>query len=184
MHMIRNLIIGLAALVCFTQCQQEKDTSFLIQAEQVGPLTKGTPSADIESLFINDSIIRDTSASVLGSAQNKIRIYEKGGALLLTLTPTKDSTALVENIQIHDPRYKTAENVGVTSTFKDIKAAYEIRKVVTSLNNLVIFVKNSDVYFTISKEELPGSLRYNQSLSIEAVQIPDKAKLKYMMVGW
>ena len=74
MKMIRNLIIGLAALLCFTQCQREKDTSFLIQAEQVGPLSKGTPSANIESLFVNDSVIRDTTTGILGSAQNKIRI--------------------------------------------------------------------------------------------------------------
>lgn len=184
MQMIRNLIFGIAVIGCLTQCKQEKDTTFLIQSEQVGLLTKGTPSADIEKLFSNDSIIQDTSTGILGSSQNKIRVYQKGGDLLLTLTPSKDSTAVVENIQIHDPRYKTAENISVNSTFKDIKEAYEIRKIVTSINNVVIFVKNSDVYFTISKEELPGSLRYNPSLSIEAVQIPDKAKLKYMMVGW
>ena len=184
MQTIRNLIFGIVIIVGLTQCKQEKDTTFLIQAEQVGVLTKGTSSTDIETLFSNDSIIRDTSTSIFGSSQNKIRVYQKGGDLLLTLTPSKDSMAVVENIQIHDPRYKTAENISVNSTFKDIKEAYEIRKIVTSLNNLVIFVKNSDVYFTISKEELPASLRYNQSLSIEAVQIPDKAKLKYMMVGW
>ncbi|NND15959.1 MAG: hypothetical protein HKN89_06505 [Eudoraea sp.] len=181
---IRNLIIGFAALACLTHCEKEKDTTFLIQPEQVGPITKGTPASDIENLFINDSIVRDSTPSVLGSTQSKIRIYQKGGELLLTLTPSKDSTALIENIQIHDPRYSTAENVSLNSTFKDIKEGYEIRKIVTSINNLVIFVKNNDVYFTISKEELPGSLRYNPSLSIEAVQIPDKAKIKYIMVGW
>ena len=184
MQMIRSLILGIAVISCLTQCKKEKDTTFLIQPEQVGVLSKGTPANDIEALFINDSISRDTSSSILGSTQNKIRVYQKGGELLLTLTPSKDSTAVIENIQIHDPRYKTVENISVNSTFKDIKEAYEIRKIVTSINNLVIFVKNSDVYFTISKEELPGSLRYNPSLSIEAVQIPDNAKLKYMMVGW
>jgi hypothetical protein len=52
------------------------------------------------------------------------------------------------------------------------------------MNNVVIFIQNSDIYYTISKEELPASLRYVGSTNIEAVQIPDKAKIKYVMVGW
>jgi hypothetical protein len=52
------------------------------------------------------------------------------------------------------------------------------------MNNVVILLNDSDIYFTISKEELPSSLRYASSVNIEAVQIPDDAKIKYMMVGW
>jgi hypothetical protein len=69
------------------------------------------------------------------------------------------------------------------STFKDIKAHYTIKKVVTSMNNVVIFLKDSDLYFTISKEELPADLRFGTT-NIDVVQIPDQAKIKYMMVGW
>ena len=68
--------------------------------------------------------------------------------------------------------------------FKDIKDNYSIRKVITSMNNVVILLKDSDVYFTISKAQLPSSLRYASSVNIEAVQIPDDDKIKYMMVGW
>ena len=52
------------------------------------------------------------------------------------------------------------------------------------MNNILILVKESEVYFTISKEELPSSLRYASSVNIEAVQIPDSARIKYMMLGW
>jgi len=47
----------------------------------------------------------------------------------------------------------------------------------------VIFVKESDLYFTIDKSELPGNLRYGTS-TIEEVQIPGEAKIKYLMIGW
>ena len=52
------------------------------------------------------------------------------------------------------------------------------------MNNVVVLLKDSDLYFTISKDQLPSSLRYASSVNIEAVQIPDEAKIKYMMVGW
>jgi hypothetical protein len=48
----------------------------------------------------------------------------------------------------------------------------------------VIFPKGSDLYFTIGREELPASLRYNTEAEIEAVQIPDQARIKYLMAGW
>lgn len=175
--------IVLAAL-SLQYCTVEKDTTFLIGEEQVGPLAEGTKVSAIETVFQSDSIVRDTTPKVLGSSRSKFKIFEKGGTHLLTLTASTDSLEYIENVQIHDPRYMTAEGIGIQSTFKDVKEAYEIRKVVTSMNNLVIFVKNSDLYFTISKDQLPGSLRYNSSLNIEAVQIPDKAQLKYIMVGW
>ena len=184
--MQRKLIVlaSICSALFLAHCSPEKDVRFLVQADQVGPLTKSMSLDSVEIVFKNDSIVRDTTPKVMGSTRNKILIYEKGGTHLLTLTTGTDSLQPIANIQIHDPRYKTAEGVGISSTFKEIKQAYEIRKVVTSLNNMVIFVKNSDIYFTIAKDQLPGSLRYNTNLNIEAVQIPDKAQLKYIMVGW
>lgn len=184
MHRNISILVVFCALLFLAHCTAEKDVRFLIQPDQVGYLTRGMAADSIEIVFRNDSIVRDTTPKVMGSSRNKILIYEKGGAHLLTVATGSDSLQRVENVQIHDPRYETTEGIRITSTFKDIKEAYEIRKVVTSLNNLIIFVRNSDLYFTIAKDQLPGSLRYNTSLKIEAVQIPDKAKLKYIMVGW
>lgn len=48
----------------------------------------------------------------------------------------------------------------------------------------MVLLKDNDLYFTIDKKELPESLRYNANNNIEEVQIPDNAKVKYMMIGW
>ncbi|NAS14269.1 hypothetical protein [Poritiphilus flavus] len=174
----------ICSILILISCQKEVDTTFLIGKEHVGKLKKNTPLKDLETIYALDSIVRDTLSSRIGSAKGKVRIYEKGGAHLLTLTPSADSLPVIENIRIFDPRFKTDKGIGVQSNFKQIKDAYPLRKVVTSMNNVVIFLKNSDMYFTISKEELPSSLRYAASTNIEAVQIPDEAKVKYLMVGW
>jgi soluble P-type ATPase len=85
---------------------------------------------------------------------------------------------------VNDERFVTEEGVSKLSTFKEIRENYSIKKIITSINNVVVLLKDSDLYFTIDKKELPESLRYNANSKIEEVQIPDNAKVKYMMVGW
>ncbi len=165
-------------------CKNEVDTTFLITDAYVGVLEKESLARDIELIYAQDSVVKDTMALNLGNKAKKVKIYEKGGKHLLTLTPSADSIPTIENVRFEDPRYKTEKGINVESTFGDIKKAYTLKKVITSRNNVLVLVKESKVYFIISKEELPSSLRYASSVNIEAVQIPDKAKVKYMMLGW
>lgn len=171
------LLAGIALQSC------EKDNPFLITETSVGPLEQTTKARDLESLFPQDSIVRDSLAIKLGAMGSKIEIYEKGGKHLLSLTPTTDSVPGIENIQIMDPRYLTKNGIGLKSRFRDIESNYEIRKIVTTLRSMVVFPKGSNLYFTLDKEELPGNLRFGNS-QIEAVQIPPDAKIKYLMLGW
>ncbi len=176
--------IGLCLfIIIFSSCNTEVNTNFDITKDHLGPLSKTTRIAQLDSIFSNDSIVRVATAVKEETASGKIEVYEKGGAHLLSISPTNDSVPIIENIRIYDPRYSTVEGVNVMSTFKDIKEKLVIKKVITSLNNVVILLKDSDLYFTISKEELPAEMRFNNT-DIDVVQIPDKAKIKYMMIGW
>ena len=85
---------------------------------------------------------------------------------------------------MYDSRYKTNKGLSVESTFKDLKKNYEISGIQTSIDAVVIFLKDSDVFVTIDKKELPENLRYNPNLTIEASQIPKKATFKYFMIAW
>lgn len=165
-------------------CKKDIDTTYLITKNSVGKLEKGSLARDLEVIFNHDSIVKDTVKLLQGFGATKIKVLEKDGNHLLTLTPSSDSIPTIENINVRDPRFQTENGIGINSTFKDIKTKYTIKKIQTSLNNVVVFVNNSDVYFTIDKKELPSSLQYTSSVHIEAVQIPDAARIKYMMVGW
>tara|TARA_R110002050_G_scaffold72216_2_gene155458 strand:+ start:362 stop:868 length:507 start_codon:yes stop_codon:yes gene_type:complete len=165
-------------------CAGEQNNDFQISGNQVGKLTKQSLARDIDLIFEKDSVVQDTVKLNFGSGASKIKIYERGGLLLLTITPNTDSIATIQNIQINDSRFVTEKGISKESTFKEIKDKYPIKKIITSLNNVVILLKDSDLYFTIDKKELPESLRYNANSKIEEVQIPDKAKMKYMMIGW
>jgi len=184
MNKLKFLPLFALILVLSTNCKKEKDTTFLIRQDTIGKLNRKSLARDVEIIFDKDSVVKDTVALKFGNGAKKIKIFEKGGKHLLTLTPTSDSIPVIENIRIEDERYTTEKGIGLLSTFKDIKEKYSIKKVMTSTKNVVVFVKESNAYFTIDKEELPSSLRYASSMNIEAVQIPDKAKIKYFMVGW
>lgn len=181
---MRQLAIFTIILLLLSNCKKEIDTTFLITNTSVGALEKTSLVRDIELIYVNDSVVKDTTTLNLGNKAKKLKIFEKTGQLLLTLSPSADSIPQIENIRFEDARFKTEKNIHINSTFKDVKNAYEIKKVITAMNNVLVLVKESDVYFTISKDELPSSLRYATSMNIDAVQIPDSAKIKYMMLGW
>lgn len=182
--MTKTIIVSLAMITIFmVQCKKE-NTQFLITKDSVGKLSRNTLVSELEMVFAQDSIVNDADTLKIGNSSKNIKIYEKGGVHLLTLTPNRERTQKIKNIRIFDPRFETAKGVGLKSTFKDIRDNYQIRKIVSSIKNVVIFLKDSDIYFTIDKQELPSSLRYGASTNIEAVQIPDDAKIKYMMIGW
>ena len=178
------IILSLLALVVLSACKQEKDPYFLITSDQAGLLQRNSSVEDVENFYQSDSIVKDTMQLSLGIGNGKLKIYERGGKHLLTLTPGNDSIQNIEHVLIADTRFATEEGIGLQSTFKDIKDKYEIDKIVTSLNNIVVLLKDSDIYFTIDKQQLPAHLRYTKTRTIELVEIPDQAKLKYFMVGW
>ncbi|MBU2997021.1 hypothetical protein KO500_11285 [Cellulophaga baltica] len=202
MKKIVSVVLTVSSLIFFN-CEKES-TNFKITNSAIGQLTKETKISDLETLYANDSIVAangipkmnlsnvtsepedDNSERVIkdGFSYQKIEVFEKGGAHLLSLTPSNDSVPTVENIRIYDARYKTEKGVTINSTFKDIKDNYTIKKIITTMNNVVILLKDSGVYFTIDKQQLPASLRYNSSTNIEEVQIPDTAKIKYMWMAW
>jgi hypothetical protein len=183
MKSIKKTIFAIG-LVLITQCQPKKDPHFLITSDKVGKLERSSLTRDLELIFAEDSLVMDTVQLNFGNGASKIKVFEKGGKHLLTLTPNTDSIPKVENVMVQDARYVTDRGIHIKSTFKDIQEAYSIKKIITSLNNVVILIKESDIYFTIDKAELPENLRYSANTKIEAVQIPDAAKIKYLMVGW
>lgn len=181
---MKTILPTLLLILLVSGCKKEIDKTFLMTKDSIGKLDKISLARDLEIIYGNDSIVKDTTYINASNNSKRVKIYEKGGKLLLTLTPNSDSIPTIENIRIQDSRFVTEQGVGLKSTFKDIRYNYTIRKVITSMNNVVVLLADSDMYVTISKEQLPSSLRYASSVNIEAVQIPDDAKIKYMMVAW
>ncbi|MGB1309198.1 MAG: hypothetical protein ACPG6B_09825 [Oceanihabitans sp.] len=175
-----------AAIACsFVSCKKEVDP-FLISKQNIGLLTDSTQIKDLKTIFKNDSIVKHIGGDEFLGTVNDIEIYDKTGNPLLVLTPKQalDSTATIATIKVIDSRFKTSKGLNSSSTFGSIKNNYTISNIQNTLRNVVIFTNEINGFFTIDKKELPAELRIDLTKKIEAIQIPDNAKIKYFMIGW
>ncbi len=183
---MRHSFLGILAITLFIVSCNQKQNPFEISKQHIGSLTDSTQIKDLKTVFSNDSIVKFISGDEFTGSINNIEIYEKGGKKLLVLTPKQalDSTSIIENIQVIDPRYKTSKNISTLSTFKDISSSYKISKISNLINSVLITVNELNASFVIDKKELPANLRFDMNLKVEAMHIPDDAKIKYFFLNW
>lgn len=179
--------LSLVALIAVVLASCGNDASpYLIENNRIGPLTREIKINQLDSVFKEDSIVRSTSKNPFLNSTNDIEIYDKDGTPLLILEPVQqfDSTSTVGYIQILDPRFQTSKGLSTESTFGDVVKNYTISRIENTLNSAVVFIDELNLYLTIDKKELPSSLRFDTDSRISASQIPDNAKIKYLMVSW
>lgn len=180
-----NFLILISSIALLTSCNKEINP-FSISKHNIGHLTDSTQVKDLESVFFNDSIVKYVSGDEFTGNVNDLEIYEKSGKLLLVLSPSQalDSTSTIRTVKVVDPRFVTVKGLSINSTFKDINDNHKISNIQNSLRSVIISVNEINAYFTIDKKELPAELRFDMNLKIEAVQIPDQAKIKSFNLYW
>jgi len=184
MKMQKLIFMVLAATVLLTSCETEKDP-FLISNGAIGLLSSDSKVSQLDSIYALDSVVYNQPEASSFISSDDIEIYDKEGNLLLILAPemVANQSSFVSNIQVIDSRFTTDKGLNVNSTYKVIKDNYTIESIESTLSSVVVFLKDSDIYVTIDKKELPENLRYTQN-KIETTQIPDQATFKYFMIGW
>lgn len=183
----KSLLTLLLILTILTSCAFDKEQDpFEISKQNVGLLTDSTQVKDLQLAFPNDSIASAIKGSEFSSQNNDIHIYDNNNNELLILTPSRalDSTAVIKSVRVMSENYTTSKGISTLATFKDIKDNYKISNINNLINSVVISVNEINGSFTIDKKELPANLRFDMTLKIEAVQIPDHAKIKYFMIHW
>lgn len=183
---MRNSLLGLIALTLLFSSCNSKQNPFEISKQHIGLLTDSTKVKNLESIYPNDSVVKYISGDEFSGNPNTIEIYEKGGKILLSLTPkyVLDSTSVISNVRILDDRYKTEKNISSISTFKEIQSQYKITRISNLINSIVIAIDDINASFTIDKKELPANLRFDMDLKFEPTHIPDGAKVKYFFLNW
>lgn len=183
--MTKNPLIVIIILLIIVGCSKNQNP-FLISSKSIGLLNDSTQVNDLKAIFKNDSIVfRNEEQEFIGN-RNDIEIFDSAGNSLLVLTPAMslDSTSTIKTIKIIDERFRTLKGLNSGSTFGDIKNNYTISSIQNTLKNIVVFVNDLDAFITIDKKELPSELQFDMTTTIEATQIPEKAKIKYFMIGW
>lgn len=182
---MKNTLITLSFIALVAVSCSKSPNKFSIGNKNIGLLTDSTQVKDLETIFSLDSVVNN-KANKFSNGTSNIDVFEKGGKHLLTLSPKSvlDSTSTIESVKVFDDRFKTSNGITTTSTFGDIKTKMTIKKIENTIRNVVVFIENSSVYFTIDKKELPSEFQFDLSKKIEVNNIPDTAKIKYFMVGW
>ncbi|PZD77590.1 hypothetical protein [Mesonia sp. K7] len=181
-----NRILLLLIIVSLCSCQNdEKDDGNLITADKIGPLTKTAKVFQLDSIFSADSVARKKT-DYLYKQSSQIVVYNNNGNEKLILNPhiEFDSTSEIGNIQVKDSVYHTKKGLNINSTFKDITTNYKISRIENTLNAIVIFIDEINIYVTIDKAFIDGEAKYNTDIAIEPTQIPDNAKIKHFWIGW
>jgi len=178
------ITIAIFNLLIFS-CSTSYDTK-LISKQSIGLLTDSTQVKDLESIFPDDSIVKFTKKNRFNTANRNIEIYKKSGEKLLTLTPKKlkDSLTTIKLIEINSNTFKTNRGLHLKSTYKILKENYKISSIQNSLKNIIISVDEINSFFTIDKNDLPAELRFDMTLKIEAIQIPEDAKITGFYIQW
>lgn len=173
----RIYIVLFILTLCITSCTKE-DTTFLVTNEAVGPVTKATKTSELKALFIGpkDSLIKTES--------NNYVLFEKGGNKLMKLSAKKEDKDIIDHIQFFDDRYTTQNGISLKSTFKDIEAAYTVKKINNMIDFIIISVEESEVYFIIDKKHLSSEVRFSTSSRLEPLQVPGDAPIKHFMFAW
>lgn len=158
----------------------ESETPYLISDRQVGLISNTTQVNQLKDLFPNDSIVEPNYNDRFKASGNDIYIYENG-ELSLKIQPRaySDSASTISEIQIINPKYKTAKGLASNSKFANVYNNYKIKSIQNSFRNVIVDLKDSGLYLIIDKEEMPSNLKYDRTSTIEANQIPDEAKFKY-----
>ena len=180
-YLFLAILLGL-----FVACDKTTDP-FLITTNSAGLLTDSTMIRELKTVFINDSLSRFIGGDEFTGNTNTISVYEKeSGALLLELDPNTalDSLSTIRTVRIMDPRFKNQDGINTLSTFGDLNSNYSISSIQNTLRSLIISVDEINAYFTISKKELPEEMRYNMNKKIEAISIPENAKIKDFYLQW
>ena len=180
-----NLHVPLLSLLLLSSCYQSTDAN-LISKQSIGLLTDSTQVRNLDLMFPNDSIAKFTNKNRFNATNRNIEIYDKDGEKILTLTPkkAKDSLSTIKLIEINSEQFKTSKGLHLKSSFKTLKDNYKISGVQNSIKNIIISVDDINSFFTIDKNDLPAELRFDMNLKIEAIQIPDDAKIKGFYVQW
>lgn len=176
--------LTLSLSIVFLSCNGSD--KYQIAKGKVGHLTQKTTIKELETIFKNDSIVKNLSEGSLGSNyfqdDDEYQVYEKGGKHLLTIVPQDqlDSLSTIKSVQIFDARFETETGINLNSTFAEINLNNEITKVETSLNSATIFIDDLNSTIAIDKEELGLKPFTTQKVSID--QIPDLARMKSFIV--
>lgn len=163
------------------------EEEFLIARNQIGPVKKGMTIKQLRSL-LPDSRIRKLSSRTELSAENtdNYYIYDDSTQLLFIVSPRRknDETSRISEVVIKDKRFTTKEGIGLNSTLGEIRTAYPESKIVPSIDDIILYVRQLDANFELDERHLSSRIWNDTTGYIQIDSLPPATRITDLTVVW
>jgi hypothetical protein len=181
-------VIFLFYLILAYSCSngQEIKDNFLVTETNVGIFKKGMTVNDLLELVDDNQIKKVVEYDDYEASYDDYQYFDSNQNHLLTLTPTiqDDNNSKINTILILDKRYKTDKQIGLSSTYADLKGSYKITDFAPDLEHIVLKVDELNAWFGINKSQLLENWWDDIRKEIDKSKIPNNATFDSFVVQW
>jgi hypothetical protein len=159
--------------------------NFHISENRVGIFSKGMTINDVYNSIPKEQIKKTVGyGEFADDTYDDYEIYDSNGKKILILTPQQNgnTNSQINRISILDNRFKTTEEIGLNSTFGDIKQYYGFNEISPDMGHIILDVNHLNAWFSIKKSELEQG--WWNGNGIDTSNIPDNAKFDGITIWW
>lgn len=159
---------------------------FLVTENSVDVFKTGMTVKDILTIVPKGQLKKVVDYDDYENAYDDFQYFDIDNKHLLTLTPTiqDDLNGTINRVLIIDKRYKTHKNIGLSSTYRNLKNNYEITEYAPDLEHIVLTVEELNAWFSISKDQLLENWWDDSNKKIDTTKIPDTATFDTFVIWW
>lgn len=162
------------------------NADFLVTEKSVGIFKKGMTVKDVLDIVPKNQIKKVVDKDDYENFYDDYQYFDKNKTHLLTLTPNiqDDSQSKINRILILNKRFKTNKNIGLGSTYTDLKSNYKITDIAPDLEHIVLTVGELNACFSINKNQLLDNWWDENRKQIDSSKIPDTATFDIFVIWW
>ena len=159
---------------------------FLVTENNVGVFKKGMSVKDVLDIIPKVQINKVVDKDDYENSYDDYQYFDTNKTHLLTLTPTiqDDIQSKINRILILDNRFKTNKNIGLGSTYADLKNNYKITDIEPDLEHIVLTIGELNAWFSINKKQLLDNWWDENKKQIDVSKIPDTATFDTFVIWW
>ena len=182
----KTLILFISTLLFSCSYKQKSTDDFLVTDTNVGIFYEGMTVNDVLKLVMDNQIKKVVDFDDYENPYDDYQYFDSNKNHLLILTPEyqDDKKSKINRILIKDERYKTNKNIGLSSTYADLKEHYQITDYSPDLEQIVLTIDELNAWFSISKSQLSENWWNDNTKTIDISKIPDNATFDSFVIWW
>lgn len=182
---IRTLLfLAILTVSCANKPADKADC--LVTENSVGVFKKGMTVQNVLDIVPKAQIKKVVDKDDYENSYDDYQYFDTHKIHLLTLTPPiqNDIQSKINRILILDNRFKTNKNIGLGSTYADLKSSYKITDIAPDLEHIVLTVGELNASFSINKKQLLDNWWDKNKKQIDSSKIPDTATFDTFVIWW